>query len=155
MAARIGSAVYYSLIAVNLELVAAVLTFDYQIGWRLVPAVLVPLLLGIACFFALGLALAAVIPNGETAPAVANATALPVLFISGVFIPLDQAPEWLKTFGSIVPVRHVYLAMVDAFDHFIEGLAFAWGHLAIVPPWLVFGVVIAVRYFRWEPKTKS
>lgn len=154
MAARIGSAVYYSLIAVILELVAAVLIFDFQIVWRLVPSALVTLLLGIACFCALGLALAAVIPNGETAPAVANATALPVLFISGVFIPLDEAPEWLKAFGSIFPVRHVYLALVDAFDPFIEGLAFAWDHLAVVALWMIFGVVIAVRYFPWEPRTK-
>lgn len=155
MAARIGSAVWFALIAVFIQLVAAVLIFDFQIVWPLVPAALLTLILGIACLCALGIALAAVIPNGETAPAVANATALPILFISGVFIPLDEAPEWLRIIGSIFPVRHVYLALRDTFDPFFEGSGFAWDHLGVVALWTIFGVLIAVRYFRWEPKIKN
>jgi ABC-2 type transport system permease protein len=153
MAARIASAVFFALVAVVLELLAATLIFDLQIVWRLAPAAIVSLLVGIACFCALGLALAAVIPNGETAPAVANATALPVLFISGVFIPLDEAPEWLRAIGSIFPVRHVYLALVDAFNPFLEGWGFAWPNLAVVALWMIFGVVVAIRFFQWEPRT--
>jgi ABC-2 type transport system permease protein len=155
MAARIASAVFFALVAVLIQILAGVLIFDVQIIWRLVPAAVVTLLLGIACFCALGVAVASVIPNGETAPAVANATALPILFISGVFIPLDQAPSWVRAVGSVFPVRHNFLALRDTFDPFFEGLGFAWGHLAVVALWTLFGVVVAVRYFRWEPRVKG
>jgi ABC-2 type transport system permease protein len=155
LAGRIASAVWFALIAVVIQILAAVVIFDFQIVWSTFPAAVVTVLLGIACFCALGMALAAVIPNGETAPAVANATALPILFISGVFIPLDDAPEWLRTVGSIFPVRHVFLALRDSFDPFVQGSGFAWDHLGIVALWTVFGVAIAARFFRWEPKIKD
>jgi ABC-2 type transport system permease protein len=155
MAARIASAVFFALVAVLVQILAGVLIFDVQIIWRLAPAAVVTLLLGIACFCALGVAVAAVIPNGETAPAVANATALPILFISGVFIPLDQAPSWLRAIGSVFPVRHTFLALRDTFDPYFQGSGFAWGNLAVVALWTLFGVVIAVRFFRWEPRTKG
>lgn len=152
MSARIASAVWWTLVAVLLQVVAGVLVFDLEIIGRLVPAALVIVLVGIACFCALGLGLAAVIPNGEAAPAIANATALPLLFLSGVFIPLDNAPGWVRGLGAVFPIRHFYLALVDTFNPFFEGSGFAWGRLGLVALWTAVGVVVAVRMFRWEPR---
>ena len=152
LTARIASAVWWTLVAVLIQVVAGVLVFDVEIIWRLMPAALVTVLLGIACFTALGVALAAVIPNGAAAPAIANGTALPLLFLSGVFIPLDDAPDWVQLLGEVFPIRHFYLALSDTFNPFYEGSGFAWGHLGVVALWTVFGVVVAIRMFRWEPR---
>jgi ABC-2 type transport system permease protein len=152
LAAWIASAVLFSLIAGVVLVLAGVLLFGVEIVWPLLPAAVVTFLLAMACFCALGVAVAAVIPNGETAPAVANFTALPILFISGVFFPLDDAPTWLQVLGSIFPVKPVNDAMQENFDPFNDGSGFYWGRLAMIAAWLVAGVVIAVWKFRWEPR---
>ena len=152
LTARILSAVYWTLVAVLLQIAAGVAVFRVQIIWRLAPAALVTILLGIACFTALGLALAAVIPNGEAAPAIANATALPLLFLSGVFIPTDTAPGWVQAIGDVFPIKHFYVALADTFNPLYQGGGFAWANLGVVALWTVIGVVVAVRMFRWEPR---
>ena len=55
---------------------------------------LVMLLVGAASFCALGFAVTAVIPNADAAPAIVNASILPLLFLSGVFMAgLDAAGQ--------------------------------------------------------------
>ena len=51
---------------------------------------LVMLIVGAAAFCALGLAVTAVIPNADAAAPVVNATILPLLFLSGIFIPFGN-----------------------------------------------------------------
>jgi len=152
LAARIASAGWFALIAATLQVLAGVLLFDVQIIWRLLPSALVTFVLAVACFCALGVAVAAVTPSGEAAPAVANFTALPIIFVSDVFFPLDNAPEWLRALGSVFPVRHFALAMQNDFDPFNDGGGFYWDHLAVLAVWLVIGVAFAAWKFRWEPR---
>ena len=67
----------------------------------------VVLVVGSASFCALGLAFTAVIPNADASPALVNASILPLLFLSGIFIPLgDSAPEWIRWIGRVFPVKH-------------------------------------------------
>lgn len=155
LSARILSSVWWALVAVAIQIGVGMLVFGVEVIWRMFPAMLLTLLLGIACFAALGMALAAVIPNGEAAPAISNATALPLLFVSGVFIPLEDAPSWVTGIGNMFPIRHFWLALVDTFNPYFEGSGFAWGHLAIVALWTVVGVAVAVWKFRWEPRPGS
>ena len=121
----------------------------------MLPAAVVTLLLGTACFCAIGMAVAALIPNGEAAPAVANFTILPVVFVSDLFFPLDNAPAWVKAVGSIFPVKHFALAMEDTFNPLIGDAGFRWDHLAVLTLWGAAGLLVAVRRFRWEPRTAS
>src|SRR5690606_78668 len=106
--------------------------------------------LGIACFSALGLAVASVIPNGDSAPMIANFTALPILFLSGIFLPLDAAPAWVRTIGEVFPIRHMHLALVETTVPPAGSLGFAWVHLGVVAAWTAVGVIAAVRFFRWD-----
>ena len=58
-------------------------------------------------FCALGFAITAVIPNSDAAAPIVNATILPLLFLSGVFIPIgDNAPSWIIWTARIFPVKH-------------------------------------------------
>jgi ABC-2 type transport system permease protein len=119
---------------------------------RMLPAAAVTLLLGAACFCSLGMAVAAVIPNGEAAPVIANFTFFPVAFVSDLFFTTAGAPAWVSTVGSIFPVKHFALALEGTFNPFVHGSGFQWGHLGMMVLWMVAGVVVAVRFFRWEPK---
>jgi ABC-2 type transport system permease protein len=149
---RIASAVFFSLVSAVVMVVAAVVLFHVEVIGRMLPAAAVTLLAGAACFCALGMAVAAVIPNGEAAPVIANFTFFPVAFVSDLFFPTAGAPAWVGTVGSIFPVKHFALALEDTFNPFVHGNGFQWGHLAVMALWLVVAVAVAVRFFRWEPK---
>lgn len=145
-------------IAVMVLLVAIVVAFgaiayDVELPTTSLPAFLVTLAVGAASFCALALAFTALIPNAEAAPAVVNASILPLLFISGVFIPTDDGPAWLRAVANVFPVRHFLEAVIESFLPPPSNTA-GWllGDLAIVAAWGAVGLLLAARFFSWEPR---
>lgn len=159
MAGRVGSAVWIAFIAVFLMLAVGVVLYGVEIYAESLPALLIAFVIGVSCFAALGLLLAALAPSGEASPAIANATLLPLAFISDIFIvPSENSPGWLATVGSIFPLKHFAVAFSDAFSP-IEKAArdgwldhFHWKEYGIMALWLVGGVILAIRFFTWEPR---
>ena len=83
----------------------------------------VMLVVGAGSFCALGFAITTVIPNADASPAIVNATILPLLFLSGIFIPLGtNAPSWIVWVARIFPVRHFALGLQAGF----LGTSFDW-----------------------------
>jgi ABC-2 type transport system permease protein len=111
---------------------------------------LVMLVVGAAAFSALGLAITAIVPNADAAPAVINATILPLLFLSGVFIPIGRhSPSWILWVAKIFPVWHFAGGMQAGF----LGTTFNWTDVIVVAAWGLAGIVFAIRRFSWEPHT--
>lgn len=148
--ARIVHAVLVAILLVAIVTAFGALFYDAEVPTRTLPAFLVTLVVGAAAFCALGLAVTAVIPNADAAPAVVNASILPLLFISNVFIPLDTPPAWLDTLSNIFPVRHFAEAMLAAFFA-TSGSGFRGTDLLVIALWGVAGLLIAARFFSWEP----
>ncbi|MDQ3981731.1 MAG: ABC transporter, partial [Actinomycetota bacterium] len=67
---------------------------------------------------------------------------------------LNRAPEWLVTFSKLFPVRHFADAMAAAFvpDTLGSEYVFQWTDLAVVAGWGVAGLLLATRFFSWEPR---
>jgi ABC-2 type transport system permease protein len=149
---RLGQALLVSVLMVVIVTVVGAVAYGTQLPESTLPGFLVTLLVGSLAFCALGLALTAVIPNADAAPAVTNATILPLLFVSNVFVPLQDPPEWLAIVGDIFPVKHFAAALQTAFHPDTTGAGFEWGHLAVIAAWGVAGAVLAVRFFSWEPR---
>jgi ABC-2 type transport system permease protein len=113
------------------------------------PAAIVSLLLGAACLSALGMAVASMVKTADQATPVAQLTLLPVSFISGVFYPLQGAPDWLIKLANVFPLHH----MVVAFDGALQPDAphHGWsGDLWSVVVWTAIGLFVAVRRFARE-----
>jgi ABC-2 type transport system permease protein len=144
-------AVLSGLAAVVLMFVVAVPAFGVHVYASTLPAAIVTLVLGAASLAALGLAVATLARTADQALPIAQFTFLPLSFISGVFYPLDGAPQWLVTVADIFPLKHI----VDAFDAcFVPGTpngGWAWGDLAVIAIWGLAGLRVAARRFRWEP----
>ncbi len=151
IAGMIGSAVVIAVVGVVVMLGLGVVAYDLEVSADKMPAAAVTFVIGVAAFAAMGLACAAVIPNARSAPAVANATLLPLAFISNVFIPLDDPPRWLEVAGDIFPLKPFVMSFQDTFNPFVDAPAFDWSDLAWVAAWGVVGAVVASRRFRWEP----
>ncbi len=110
---------------------------------------LVMLAVGAAAFCSLGLAVTAMIPDADAAPAVVNVAILPLLFLSGIFIPFgNDTPSWITWVARIFPIRH----FADGMQAGFLGTPFAWGDVAVVAAWGALGLVLAVRFFSWEPR---
>ncbi len=149
---RIVHAIILSVLLVAIVTAAGALFYGVDIPTNTLPAFLVTLALGGGAFCALGLAIAAIIPNADASPAIVNASILPLLFISDVFIPLQDAPYWLTTFASVFPVKHFSAALQTSFNPFETGAGFEWIHLLIMAGWLLAGLLVSVVFFRWEPR---
>lgn len=149
---RVGSAVSVGLLSVTLMLVAGVALFDVVIPWSHMPLFVFLLIVGAATFSALGLAVAAVTPNARAAPAVANFVILPLAFISGIFFPLSEAPSWLQTVAGLFPLEPLASSAVAAFDPDMP-VEIPWLDIAKLVAWGVVGMVIALRFFTFEPAT--
>jgi ABC-2 type transport system permease protein len=152
LAGRVGNSLVISVIMVALVSLIGALVYGVEIPTETMPAMLVTLAVGAFSFSCLGFALAAVIPTEEAAPAVTNATVLPLYFLSGVFIPENEIPDGVLNFADAFPIRHFFEAMFTAWDPNTTGSGFELGHLAVVAAWGVFGLLVAIRLFRWEPR---
>jgi ABC-2 type transport system permease protein len=121
---------------------------------------LVTLIVGSLSFAALAMAITALIPNADAAPPIVNATILPLLFLSGVFIPIERdAPAWITTVSDLFPVKHFadamragYLGNVHLRGTTLRAYPFHWSDLAVIAVWGVVGLVLASRFFSWEPR---
>jgi ABC-2 type transport system permease protein len=116
------------------------------IGW-LELAVFV--LLGVVAFSALGIAMAQLIPNFDSAAAYVNAVFLPMIFISGTFYESKHLPDVLDAVARILPLRHV----IDGLRASItsgSGLTDNLEGVVVLLAWCAGGVFLALRYFRWE-----
>jgi ABC-2 type transport system permease protein len=85
----------------------------------------------------------------EAASGVANALIVPMAFLSGVFIPLDSAPGWMRSIANFMPLKHMNDGMVDF-------LVRGQGPGAMVLPGAVLLALtlvmafVASRVFNWE-----
>jgi len=113
------------------------------------------MMLGAAAFCCLGIALTAAIPSQDAAAPIVNALLLPLYFLSGVFIPDDQLPNGVIHFADVFPIRHFFEAFFDAYvpANGAASASISWDNLAIVAIWGVVGLLLAVRFFRWTPRS--
>jgi ABC-2 type transport system permease protein len=163
LSARVVHAMIVGGLLVLITLLFGLLVYDAPLptGTPLVEFV-ATFLVGSLSFAALALALTAVIPNADAAPPIVNATILPLLFLSGIFIPIDKdAPAWISTVADLFPVKHFADAMRAGFLGNVtaqtplgdaRAFPFDWIDLGIVAAWGVVGLILAARFFSWEPR---
>ena len=149
---RIGQAILVALLLVAIVAAFGALFYDVSFPWERLPQLLLTLALGAATFCTLGLAISALIPSADAAPAVVNASILPLLFISNVFIRLDNPPAWMDVVGYAFPVRHFADAMLAVYSPQLAGGPLAWQDLAVIAAWGVVGILFTLRFFSWEPR---
>jgi len=148
---RVAHAVLVAILLVIIVAAFGAAFYDAEIPTRTLPAFVVTVALGAASFSALGLALTSVVPNADAAPAVVNFSILPLLFLSDIFIPIQDPDAWYVTVAELFPVYHFAQAMKAAYFAPV-GNGFRGGDLLIIGVWGLFGLLLAARFFSWEPR---
>ena len=106
-------------------------------------------LLGAATFTAVGVAFTRLVANADSAPALANAAYLPLLFLSGAWFPIGGLPHWLASTADAFPLAPMLDGMRQALI-FGHGPGDVWPDVRRLLAWLVVGLLVALRTFRWE-----
>jgi len=153
IAGRVGNAIVISTIMLIVVTLIGRLLYDAPIPWSRLPAVAVTLVIGASAFCCLGLAMTVIIPSREAASAITNAITLPLYFLSGIFIPENEIPDGVLSFANHFPVRDFFEAFFTAYSPKTVGSGFEWGDLLLVAVWGLAGLVVALRWFRWTPRS--
>jgi ABC-2 type transport system permease protein len=154
------SPVYLSAVLVSTLLVFALQTLAlFALGRVLfdthlptdVGSLVVAVIIGAGAFAALGLAMASVIRSAEGSSAVVQTVLLPMAFLAGSFGPTRRYPAVLQAIGDVLPLKY-FLDIVDAIV--LSGRR-VWSEpeaIAVLAAWAAFGIAVALRRFRWEPR---
>lgn len=162
-AAKIAQVLIVSIIQIALLIVLGVAIYDVQVPdsaerWWTFTWVF---LLGTAASTALGIATSSILRNGKAASAILTPVVLVLQFTSGVFVVFTQLPEWLQAFGSVFPLRWLAQGMRSVFLPEQFALAEAqgeWQHgitAIMLVVWLVIGLAVAMKTFRWQRREDS
>ncbi len=150
LAGQVASSVLVTFLLLFLTVGLGVVAFDVDFRTSTAAGLFVTLGLGAACFCALGLAVSGLCPNADAAPAIVNFSIFPLLFVSGIFFPIDTAPRWLSSLAELFPMQRLADGLQYAFDPRTTGLGFNGSDLAGLAVWTVAGSLLALRLFRWD-----
>jgi ABC-2 type transport system permease protein len=150
LASQLVSALISTAFVVAATYLTGFIVFRAQLHTDHLAGALVGLVVGVACFCALGLALASFIRRADAVTPVVNATWLPLAIVSGVFYPMAHIPGWLERGVSAFPMRPLVETFQPAFVS-DPNMGRFWSHLLVLAAWAVGGVLITARWFRWSP----
>ena len=153
IAGRIGNAFVTALLMFVLVTALGRLLFGVPVPWSRLAPLLVTLAVGSASFCALGVALTTIIPSREAAPAITNLVVFPLYFLSGVFIPRARSRTGSCTSPTCSRSATCSMRCWPASIPPPEARPSSSANLAVVAAWGVLGFVVALRRFRWEPRT--
>ena len=112
---------------------------------------LLAIVAGALAFLAIGFAISGVAPNAETAASYANLVTFPMLFLSGIFFSMENAPAWLRPITKVLPLSYLVDALREPMS-FGNGLSAIWLDLVALMLTFVIAMAIAVRFFRWDSR---
>jgi ABC-2 type transport system permease protein len=124
------------------------LLFGVQIGDNPLAMAAFVLLGGIA-FLCLGLAVSGLARTEESVPALVQAVSFPMMFLAGVFWPIENFPAAVQVISRVLPLTF----LGDGLRQVMVGGAALyplWVDYLVLAGWTAVLAVLAVRLFRWE-----
>jgi ABC-2 type transport system permease protein len=103
-------------------------------------------------FLAIGFAMSSFARNTEEAASYSNLVTFPMLFLSGIFFDVADAPGWLKPITRIMPLRYAADALRDTMTKG-KGFSAIWVDLVVLAAIFVVALLVAVRFFKWDSRT--
>jgi ABC-2 type transport system permease protein len=146
--ARIISQVAVAVVQAMVLILLGMLLFDLRIDGNLINVV-VMVTIGAVAFLSLGFVISSFARNQEAAASLANALSFPMLFLSGVFFPVDNAPGWLQPITKIIPLTYLAEGLRGLM---VRGstLQAEWLNILVLLITCAVGIALSLRFFRWE-----
>ena len=146
----LGAAMTGGAITVALEVVALALVGVFIFGarghgdWLLAAVALV---VGIAAFVSMGFLLTSFVSTSDAARGISTLIGFPMLFLSGIFFPVDALPQWIQGIVHVLPVYYVSDALHQILN---SGGGLPLIDVAVPLAWAAACFALATWRFRWE-----
>jgi len=104
---------------------------------------------GAAVFVSIGYMLVTFAKTEESGHGIIQVVQFPMMFLSGIFFPMDFIPAFLKPVVRAIPLTYLgdLLRAVTIGSPYAFGLA---TDLLVLSGWLIVSLVLAIRFWRWE-----
>src|ERR1700730_18687813 len=106
LGAQVTTRLIMAALQVVILLAVGIIGFHFHLAGNILE-LLVACFLGSAIFISVGFAISGYAKDEQTVPALANIIVLPMMFLSGIFIPRDGMPGWLHTVTNFLPLTYV------------------------------------------------
>lgn len=106
-------------------------------------------LLGAVTFISFGYMLTCFVKTSEAATGLMQVVQMPMMFLAGIFFPLEMMPEFLEPVTRIIPLTY----LVDALRQVMIGNYSEFSmvmNLSVLGIWLVASGLVAVKFWKWE-----
>jgi ABC-2 type transport system permease protein len=128
------------------------IAFDVHLTAAAAGGVILTAVVGTAALCGVSYAVATFIKSLDSASPLVMLIMFPLNAISGIYVPENLFPAWLRDAAQVLPLRPLAVAMQAAFDPRTNGgHQFAWADLLIVAAWGAAGALFALRRFSWSP----
>lgn len=131
-----------------LVLVIGSLFFGTQVNgsWMLLVLFVV---LGTLAFMAIGFIIAGVAKSPESAGPIAGFISFPLMFLGGVFFPIQNMPAVLQPIIELLPIAHLTTALRQIMN-IGATLSELWLEALLLGGWIAVSFLIASYVFQWE-----
>ncbi len=118
-------------------------------------AVFITVAVGTITFACIGYAVAGMIDSVDAAQPLAQATMMPLYFISGVWIPNTSLSPGLRDVAKVFPIEHLATALHNGTVASSFSSAFSASDLLVLVVWGLAAGTFAAMRFSWLPKTAT
>jgi ABC-2 type transport system permease protein len=148
IAAQMVARLVLSLAQAALLLGVAMLVFGVQVigNWGVLALTVV---VGTASMMAIGFVIGSFAKNQDVAQAISLTISFPMMFLGGSYFSTDGAPAALQPVINALPLSHLNDALRQIINNGAS-LAAVQNDLLILLAWLVAGLILATRAFRWN-----
>ena len=146
VAGTVGSTLLVVTLSIAIMLTLGIVAFGAHLHTATLPGFLLTLVLGCACFTTLGIGAARLIAKPENGMGILVIITLPLMFISNIFFPLDDAPAWLNDVARVFPFRALADGLQVAFDPRTHGSGIVGRDLLVLAIWTAVGARIMLRF---------
>ncbi len=146
LASRILWQMVLGFISLLLIMGIGVYIFDVVVTINLMTLALI--LAGTALFTAMGMAVAGLIKDEQGAGALAGAVTFPMMFLAGIFFPLEMMPEYLQTIAKAIPLTYLADGLRDSMIY--DNMGGALENLIIVSGLALVFAALGTALTRWK-----
>ncbi|HLZ69831.1 MAG TPA: ABC transporter permease [Dehalococcoidia bacterium] len=148
IAAQVTQRLIVAVIQTVVLLEAGQLLFHVKIVGS-IPALLFFVVLGALAFVAMGYVVASQAKTAESAQPLVSVIQFPMLFLSGVFFPIELAPKVIQPVVRALPLTYLADAVRQVSVQ-ATPLNPLWVDTVVLMGWLAVCLALSVRLFRWE-----
>lgn len=105
--------------------------------------------LGAVVFLAFGFAVSGLASTDEAVPALVQVVSFPMMFLAGVFWPVENFPDFIQPLSRVLPLTFLGDGLRQTM---VGGAALnpLWLDAAALAAWAAVALAAAVRLFKWE-----